>query len=624
MAVKEQIGDYQILKEIGRGSLGSVYLVQHRFIKKQYVLKVLPEELAEDRGFVQRFEKEVGLLASLDHPHIVKVHDICFAEGLYFLVTDCIVDAVGETTNLLQYLSTNKERLKEKQVIYLLKQVASALDYLHQKKISHRNLKLSNILVSQGQEGIHLYLTDVALARMIGTGKVLSRSYKAVAEQLDVTIDDEGKYAPESSKQSQLHQSFVNNYAFLAPEQKVHGALESIDCKADIYSFGVLAYYLIMRVFPEGFFSLPSSVFPDLQLAWDQFFYHTLQPDPIKRASNCSQLIANLGGAKSVSGSALESMARWNAQGTTPLEKIAPAIAQTQKANTPEPAMAAPKPVLQKGRIERPTYEDDPGAIFNTENTVAPYKPEPQENIDIEPIESDMIIIHGDKFMRGSEQGTRDERPVHKVILPSFAIETHPVTNEQFVRFLEAMGGEKDRNNNDIIHLRDARIRKSGGKYHIESGYSKHPVVGVTWYGAIAYSKWVGKRLPTEAEWEIAAKGGLPEAIFPTGSNIERSQANFFSTDTTAVCSYPPNGYGLFDMAGNVYEWCQDWYDFHSYDIAQQEPENPKGPIQGVYRVLRGGCWKGLKEDMRCAHRHRNNPGSFNSTYGFRCATDVQ
>ncbi|MCB1083848.1 MAG: formylglycine-generating enzyme family protein, partial [Simkania sp.] len=89
------------------------------------------------------------------------------------------------------------------------------------------------------------------------------------------------------------------------------------------------------------------------------------------------------------------------------------------------------------------------------------------------------------------------------------------------------------------------------------------------------------------------------------------------------VKSYPPNEYGLYDMAGNIYEWCQDWYDYNYYEVSQQEPENPQGPLQGVFRVLRGGCWKSLKEDLRCSHRNRNNPGIVNRTYGFRCAADV-
>ena len=234
-----------------------------------------------------------------------------------------------------------------------------------------------------------------------------------------------------------------------------------------------------------------------------------------------------------------------------------------------------------------------------------------------------MVIIPGGSYFRGSNEGARDEMPRHAVHLLSFAIDIHPITNEQFVRFLQAMGGEKDHNNNDIIRLRDSRIKRTTGKLIIESGYSKHPVVGVTWYGAVAYAKWVGKRLPKEAEWEAAASSGQTTSTYPTGIDIERTQANFFSSDTTPVASYPPNGFGLYDMAGNVYQWCQDWYAYNYYDASLVEPEEPSGPPQGVYRVLRGGCWKSLKEDMRCSHRHRNNPGAVNGTYGFRLAADV-
>ncbi len=584
----KNIGDYAVMKQIGLGTLGSVYLAEHRFIKRPCVLKVLPEELASDRGFVARFEQEVSHLAALDHPHIVKVHQVSFAEGIYFLVTDCIVDGLGETTNLAQYLGVREELLLEEELIRIVQQVASALDYAHQRPepLAHRGIKLNNILISHGKEGIHVYLSDFGLSRVIGSGAVLSRTYKAVADLLGIQaattqLGGVEKYptAPvDLSKLSKLNGSFLQNYAFLAPEQKVGG--EILDTQADVYAFGVLVYYLIFRRFPEGIFELPSRCDLPYKLNWDSVIYSCLQADPKKRPSSLQEALEGL----------LSEML---------------------------------KPVLKPQEIIRPEFEPDPGAIFQVETTVARYQPKPVEIKQIEPLDTEMCVIRGGGFFRGSNHGGRDEMPRHAVNLSSFALDIHPTTNEQFVRFLEAMGGEKDANNNDIIRLKESRIKRTGGKLSIESGYAKHPVVGVTWYGAVAYAKWVGKRLPTEAEWEVAASSGLEESLYPTGEDIERSQANFFSSDTTPVMSYPPNASGFHDMAGNVYEWCQDWYDYHYYNISVQEPNNPKGPLQGVYRVLRGGCWKSLKEDQRCAHRHRNNPGTVNGTYGFRCAADV-
>ncbi len=257
------------------------------------------------------------------------------------------------------------------------------------------------------------------------------------------------------------------------------------------------------------------------------------------------------------------------------------------------------------------------------DSMIKEYQPLIKDKKDIEPLYTDMIVVRGGTFSRGSTVGNRDEMPQHAIQIPTFALDIHPVSNEQFVRFLEFMGSEKDQNYNDLIRLKDSRISRVAGKWSIEAGYSKHPVVGVTWYGAGAYAEWLGKRLPYEAEWEIAARGGSETAIYPTGDSIDKHQANFFSSDTTPVMTYSPNGYGLYDMAGNVYEWCQDWYGYNYYETSAQEPNDPKGPHQGVYRVLRGGCWKSLKEDLRCSHRHRNNPNAFNGTYGFRCASNV-
>ncbi len=593
------LGDYSVIKQIGQGSLGTVYLAEHRFMKTPYVLKVLPEDLSSDRNFIQRFEEDIGLLATLDHPHLVKIHNISFSQGHYFLVTDCIVDELGETTNLGQYLLSEKTPLAEEELLALLKPLADALDYAHGyasgkknmgKELSHRGIKLNNVLVGKDKGGISLSFSDFGLSKIIGSGQVLTRTYKMVAEALGIAHQLGVKTTSvDTQKLSSLHTSFLQNYAFMAPEQKRMDSLFSVDHKADIYAFGVLVYYLLTKEFPEGVFEWPSDRRDDLKYDWNRFVKSCLQSDPEKRPGY--------------------------------LTPVLEAITHSSAIFSQNSAL---KPVIHMTQLERPDVDADPASVFIIDTTVKQYNPEKNEVRNVQPLLTDMVVIQGGSFTRGSNVGNRDEMPKHEVNLFSFAIDVHPVTNEQFARFLEAMGGEKDSNHHDIIRTRESRIKRSGGKLSIESGYAKHPVVGVTWYGAVAYAKWVGKRLPTEAEWEVAARGGLEGALYPTGDDIEKSQANFFSSDTTAVMSYAANSSGLYDIAGNVYEWCYDWYGYNSYEISVQEPENPKGPLQGVYRVLRGGCWKSLKEDLRCSKRHRNNPGTVNGTYGFRCAADVQ
>ncbi len=301
----------------------------------------------------------------------------------------------------------------------------------------------------------------------------------------------------------------------------------------------------------------------------------------------------------------------------TVMKQQAASVAVVEEENTES------KPLINEESVCSPEYDPDPAASLHVDSTIKQYKPEPVEKQVIEPLLSDMIEVDGGTFFRGSVDGSRDEMPRHRVELPSFSIDIHPITNEQFIRFLEAMGGEKDHNNNWLINLKESRILRRAGKISIETGYTKHPVVGVTWYGAAEYAKWIGKRLPTEAEWETAACSADETHVYPSGENIEKTQANFFSSDTTAVMSYAPNDLGLYDVSGNVYEWCQDWYGYNYYEESELDPHDPAGPLQGVYRVLRGGCWKSLKEDLRCAHRHRNNPGTVNRTYGFRCAVDI-
>ena len=681
MSEVRTLGDYILIKQIGQGSMGMVYLAEHRFMKKQYVLKILPEELASDRAFIQRFEEEVNLLASLDHPHIVKVHNISSAQGQYFLVTDCIVDEFGETTNLAQYMLSRGKRFDEETLFRLMRQVAEVLDFAHNKSngIIHRNIKLNNILVSKGRGGIDLVVSDFGLSRIIGTAAVLTRTYRTVAEALGIAgslylgksgLERYPNPPLDVQKQIPLHASFLQNYAFLAPEQRRLDHPGGVTSKVDAYAFGVLVYYLLMEEFPEGIFDMPSSQLSESVWKWDSLIEACLQVDPKKRPDSLVDAIESIRhhsrgfASKGIHlGSSTESITIPKAN--EPLVEV-----ESFHVNTPhhlndnlnfhiaentdfsnqlndqieltgneehqkqeeaeEVIFVTPnsttlmRPIIRTAQLDKPKADLDPALMLLVDSTVKQYVPEHKEVKNLLPLMTEMIVIKGGDFNRGSKDGNRDEMPRHRIAVDSFAMDTHPVTNEQFVRFLELMGGEKDNNHQDIIRLRDSRIKRAAGKLSIESGYNKHPVVGVTWYGAVAYAKWIGKRLPTEAEWEIAARGGLESVLFSTGDDIEKNQANFFSSDTTAVMSYAPNGYGLYDMSGNVYEWCHDWYGYNYYEASVQEPENPKGPLQGVYRVLRGGCWKSLKEDLRCSRRHRNNPGTVNGTYGFRCAADVQ
>ncbi|MEQ8189698.1 MAG: SUMF1/EgtB/PvdO family nonheme iron enzyme, partial [Candidatus Eremiobacterota bacterium] len=242
--------------------------------------------------------------------------------------------------------------------------------------------------------------------------------------------------------------------------------------------------------------------------------------------------------------------------------------------------------------------------------------------------EEHMAIIEGGEFYMGAsdkdEDSLLEEKPLHKVYLNAYKIDIYEVTNSQYCEFLNAKLAETDSSEYKWIDLTGeyCRITGSEGKYTVKpGGYENHPVTCVSWYGAEAYGKWCHKRLPSEAEWERAAKGRTKN-IYPWGDTWDPFKcANNTGGDGAVmqVGSFPAGASEdkIMDMAGNLCEWCSDWYSPDYYSL--QHGKNPAGPADGIYKSVRGGSWNNSKSSyFRTTCRYSFLPGTTSPFVGFR------
>jgi formylglycine-generating enzyme required for sulfatase activity len=279
-----------------------------------------------------------------------------------------------------------------------------------------------------------------------------------------------------------------------------------------------------------------------------------------------------------------------------------------------------------------------------------------------------MIRLSGGTFAMGNGRGDGypedGETPVHEVGLAPFWIDAMAVTNERFAAFIDATGYRTDAEIfgwsfvfGGLLPAKYAKAQRPvtapwwrqvhGATWdHPEGpesdlrGRERHPAVHVSWRDADAYCRWAGVRLPTEAEWEFAARGGTSGQRFPWGDELnpggkhrmnvwqgkfpDRNTAADGHRGTAPVDAFAPNGYGLYNVTGNVWEWCQDWFDPGAYAVSPRE--NPTGPPTGSARVMRGGsylCHKSYCNRYRVDSRSSNTPDSSTGNCGFRCARDT-
>ncbi len=248
-----------------------------------------------------------------------------------------------------------------------------------------------------------------------------------------------------------------------------------------------------------------------------------------------------------------------------------------------------------------------------------------------------MVLIPEGDFVMGSENAIadNDEQPEHTVFIDAFFIDENEVTNAEFREFVIANPQwQKDQIDE---RFKDENYLSDWDRNNFPHDEDDHPVRYVSWYAAMAYAQWVDKRLPTEAEWEKAARGGLNGKKYPWGDLISERRANYGKLigHTTPVGEYPPNDYGVYDTSGNVWEWCLDAYQSDFY--ANSPRENPVAGADNVEeivndfenvvtdRVLRGSGWNGNPEWLRSANRYGDSPtyGGIGAL-GFRCAKDIE
>jgi len=571
---------YRIVKLLGQGGFGAVYKAWDTNLEGPVALK---ESFETSPAAQKQFQLEAKLLFRLSHPNLTRVHDyfVIPEQGMY-LVMDYI-----EGEDLEMMLQRAGGPLPEAKVLPWLMQVCEALEYLHSQNppIIHRDIKPANIrLTPQGKA----MLVDFGIAKLYDPNMRTTMGARAV------TIG----YSP--------------------PEQYGRGVT---DAQSDVYALGATAYHLLTGFQPtESVAILSGSTAP-------------LRPAHEVNAAVSTQVSAALERAMQ-----LNQATRWGS------------MAEFRAALSPSPL--APPPGIERGwqatAVVQPAMPLAQTVLLELE-TPAPASRRlnwvwmglgglgvavvvlgliiwglaTRRSSDSKGVP--MVFIPAGEFQMGSNNGEDDEKPAHSVSLDAFYIDLYEVTNTRYAECVSAGACQQPVERNSFTR----------SSYYGDSQFFDYPMIHVTWAMAKTYCEWRGGSLPSEAQWEKAARGGLQGMDYPWGNEKPVCQTgaqngtNFdgcgSNKDTKAVGSFSPNGYGLFDMAGNVWEWVNDWYQLDYY--ASSPANNPTGPGSGDYKVLRGGSWNDVTLNLRSAFRSCDpsdfggcDPSNFGDSHiGFRC-----
>jgi serine/threonine-protein kinase len=626
--IGQVVGNYKIVEKIGEGGMGAVFKGIDMMLEREVAIKVLRPELGSQPQVVERFRAEAVTLAKLNHPNVATLYSFFRQSNYFFMVLEYVA---GQT---LDKLIEAQGAMSCEQAVPLFCQMLEGIEHAHRFGVIHRDIKPANMMLTEG--GL-LKVLDFGIARVLGSARLTRAGH------------------------------LIGTIEYMSPEQ-VRGL--EVDLRSDIYSLGMVLYEMLtgrvpfasdsefelMRAQVEQAPTPPREFAPHIPEDIEWAILCATDKDPEKRFQTAgafrAAIVDSLVTDSPATASLLPPSYGWHTGPLTPPPVPAhTSSSQSGTAKLPPPTRIAgigdtlPVPIatptsplktLRKHKLfwpllggvvllagistivlllwlagrdssprpaqSRKTIEAQVAQLVEKNEAAA------REAVNLTP-PAGMVYVRGGEFMMGRDQsdgGDEFESPAHRVPVKPFFIDLYEVTCEDYDKFVKDTGHAPP------------PTWTTGGSY--PEGAARRPVTGVTWDDASAYAKWAGKRLPTEEEWEFAARGEDGRR-YPWGNEWQDNLANSGSKNKGMVDAGQYRGaspFGVFDMVGNAWEWTTS--DFNSYPGGQMAEQ------KSGLKVIRGGYWGSeVKKAATTTYRAGlaiNGEKDYGNT-GFRCVKDV-
>ena len=640
------IGKYEILAELGKGGFGVVYKARDTTLDRVVALKMLHAQLTLDERFVQYFEREARSLAKIDHPNVVTIHEIGNFEGQVFIAMRYLANG-----NLAEKLR-RKGPFRQNEAFKIFSQVCDGLSAGHKRGIVHRDVKPGNILFDEYGQAV---VADFSIAKAVQMSTVVASSgsvgFAGTPSYMPPEMWDDGVVTPAVDQYSLACVLFE----MLTGRKLFEGETTS----------KIMHKHFSPLVLPE---SLPADLRRILQKAvafnpedryssMDEFrravgtyekngSYLAQQPQVNLIVEPNPGLIDDLrkksekkpAGVSAKPNQAIRFPASfyWIIGGALAIILPATFLIRANLSFSVLGTEIDPTEVLPTGTLtitNEMSESTSAVAIAPTKTNLPTSTPEPTTDISntrLRKIDGmEQVLIPGGSFTMGSDFDEEREKPQHTVWLDTYWIDKFEVTNAQYAICVSAGACDSP----------DYRNSLTQDRYYGNANFENFPVLFVSWYDATNYCGWVGGRLPTEAEWEKAARGDQDARMFPWGDNFASNYANLCDQnctmswknrdyddgfiDTAPVTDFPDgiSQFGAMNMSGNVCEWVADWYKA-DYFFIKQDWSEPTGPTSGSTRVIKGGSWYDDTDILRVSARYGFDPIKSFYDVGFRCVIE--